>query len=80
MTFAPYWLMPTPWPLPVTVKVNVPPPYAMENAAERREKSARTCAPVSISEPTGMLDTRPLSSSTGVPNHVPGSSPSTQSG
>ena len=39
MTFAPYWLMPTPWPLPVTVKVNVPLPYATENAAERREKA-----------------------------------------
>ena len=55
MTFAPYWLMPAPWPLPETVKRKLRPVHARRKFAERSEKIERIFA---IATPTIVSLTR----------------------
>ena len=62
MTFAPYWLMPAPWPLPETVKRKLRPVHARRKFAERSEKIERIFVPGTETSPTRTDETRPLGS------------------
>ena len=46
MLFAPYWLMPTPWPYPFVVISIVVSFILMVKSVERRDNSLRICVPL----------------------------------
>ena len=54
---APAWLMPTPWPQPVTVKVQLSPSQARVKAALRSPKAVRSWLPVTSAPPSAAFTT-----------------------
>lgn len=64
MALAPYWLMPTPWPKPVTRNVTLSAAASAVKHADRRPNRLRTWVPSTVTPPMQMLSTRPEAFST----------------